>query len=255
MAVIEVASGTTSARRRDLGRFAISEVAFGRHIRLPRHEHPRPCIAVVVSGCVRKTYARAEHETARGTLIAMPAHELHADVFGATGARIVVVEGDVALDRTIAFEDWRAAAIAHRIRRELAAPDEFSPLSLEGLALELTALAGRVRAAGAPTRWVDDAAEILRARFREPPSPRELAAEVGVHPAHLARAFRARFGESLGSYVRCVRLDWAADRLVRTNVALARIACEAGFADQSHFTRSFAARFGVAPGRYRTAHR
>ena len=73
-----------------------------------------------------------------------------------------------------------------------------------------------------------------------------------MHPAHLARRFRARFGESVGSYARNARLDWAAARL-RSDAPLARIACEAGFADQSHFTRAFGRRFGVAPGRYRTA--
>jgi transcriptional regulator GlxA family with amidase domain len=67
--------------------------------------------------------------------------------------------------------------------------------------------------------------------------------------------FRARYGDSLGGYARGLRLDWAAEQLVRSEVPLARLACEAGFVDQSHFTRAFRARFGLAPGRYRAAHR
>src|SRR5206468_7258590 len=127
-------------------------------------------------------------------------------------------------------EDWGASALAHRIRRELARPDALSGLALEGLALELCAVVGRARAPE-PATWVDDAVEFLRQRFRDPPTAQELAAQLGVHPGHLARCFRARTGESIGSYVRGVRLEWAADRLIRTNVPLARVACEAGFAD------------------------
>jgi AraC family transcriptional regulator len=250
---VNVAAGTVDARRRDVGRFSVSVVTFERDTVLTWHHHPRACLAVVVGGTVRKTYAHATHDASRATVIAMPAAEPHADRFGPAGAEIVVVELDQELDCTLAYEDWGATAVAHRIRSELAEPDAHSSLALEGLALELTALVAR--RPHASSGWVDDAAAILRARFRRPPSAAELAAEVGVHPSHLARCFRARHGESVGSYVRNVRLDWAADRLATSDVALARVACEAGFADQSHFTRSFARRFGITPGRYRGTHR
>jgi AraC-like DNA-binding protein len=39
------------------------------------------------------------------------------------------------------------------------------------------------------------------------------------------------------------------------NQPLAALALEAGFADQSHFTRSFRRRTGLPPGKYRRAHR
>ena len=75
-----------------------------------------------------------------------------------------------------------------------------------------------------------------------------------MSPSRLARSFRARFGQSIGSYTRNVRLDWAARAVAHSDAPLARVACEAGFADQSHFTRAFTRRFGVAPGRYRRLH-
>jgi len=83
----------------------------------------------------------------------------------------------------------------------------------------------------------------------------ELAAAAGVQPAQLTRAFRAHYGEGIGEYARRLRLEWAAESLVRTDVGLALLAAEAGFADQSHFTRAFRRLYGLAPGRYRTAHR
>jgi hypothetical protein len=43
------------------------------------------------------------------------------------------------------FRDWKATVLAHDISRELAQPDAYTALALEGLALELTATAARQR--------------------------------------------------------------------------------------------------------------
>ena len=96
---------------------------------------------------------------------------------------------------------------------------------------------------------------MLADRLARPPSLGEIATEVGLHPSHLARTFRAHVGESIGEHGRRLRLEWAAERLVCSDEGLAEIAGRAGFSDQSHFTREFKRRFGVAPGRYRLAHR
>ncbi|PYO90670.1 MAG: hypothetical protein DMD66_01815 [Gemmatimonadetes bacterium] len=77
------------------------------------------------------------------------------------------------------------------------------------------------------------------------------AAMCGGHPDYFARAFRTWFGAAVGAYVRRLRLDWAADRLARTEVPIVEIALDAGFADQSHFTRAFRHQVGVTPGDYR----
>ncbi len=256
MTVVDVTTGTTHVSRRAVGRYLIGDISFTGGARLSWHAHPRSLVAVVVRGGVQKTYARMTHEARRATLIAMPAEERHADRFAAAGARMIVVESEDDLPAVAAFDSWAAAGIAHRIRQELAQPDAFSDLALEGLALELAVLAGRsAPSLDSAPGWLLDVLAILSEHTCEPPSARHLADEVGIHPAHLARSFRAATGQSVGSYARNVSLDWAAGRLVSTDDPLARVACEAGFADQSHFTRAFSRRFGVAPGRYRRAHR
>lgn len=95
--------------------------------------------------------------------------------------------------------------------------------------------------------------ERLEALPLEQPTAAELAKSARVDPGELARAFRAHYGEGLGDYARRLRLEWAAVQLARTDTALARLAAEAGFADQSHFTRAFKRRYGLAPGQYRAA--
>ena len=65
-------------------------------------------------------------------------------------------------------------------------------------------------------------------------------------------AFRRYYSCSPGEYLRRKRLHVARGKLADATVSLAQIASDAGFADQSHFTRAFKRFTGVTPGRYRT---
>ena len=131
-------------------------------------------------------------------MITMPPEEPHEDRFGRAGAVLVVIESQAFAGHVSCKPHAEAALLAFRIRRELAAPDGFTPVAVEGLALELTALAGRMRVPARPEKWAERGRALLLERFRESIGPGEIAAELGVHPAHLARVFRARYGESLG---------------------------------------------------------
>jgi AraC family transcriptional regulator len=235
------------------GDFRVSDVTFAPNRLLARHSHPRGCIAVVVDGAVDKSFGRVSGTATQGGVITMPPEEPHVDAFGRAGARLVVVESqaeeDVALGR-----DWTCLLLATKIARELEAPDAFTPLALEGLALELAAAARRLRGLRAAD-WLEDARELALDRALEPLSVAGIATELDLDPRLLARGFHEHFGSSIGEYVRNARLDWAAARLVLTDEPLASLALRAGFADQSHFTRSFRQRTGLPPGRYRRIHR
>jgi AraC family transcriptional regulator len=127
---------------------------------------------------------------------------------------------------------------------------------VEAAVLEmLVALARLDRDATRTPRWLLRAQELVHARFREPLRVGEVARAVEVHPAHLARAFRRHFGVSLGSYVRRLRLEWAAAELARAESPLASVALAAGFADQSHFSRMFKLHTGLTPRVYRRLRR
>jgi AraC family transcriptional regulator len=235
------------------GGFYVSDVVFAPNRRLPKHSHPRGCVAVVVEGAVDKSFSRVSGTATQGAVITMPPVEPHVDAFGRTGARLIVAEANV--DQEVALQrDWTALLIATKIGRELAHPDAFTPLAVEGLALELAVATRRLSPSGIP-RWLRAARELVLEHALEPLSVAAVAAQVGVEPRLLARSFRRHFGDSIGEYVRNARLDWAAARLVHSDEPLASLAFEAGFADQSHFTRSFKRRVGLPPGRFRRAHR
>jgi AraC family transcriptional regulator len=137
---------------------------------------------------------------------------------------------------------------------ELSMRHTAAALAVESLALELLVVAARAHAIGEGPRapaWLTRIRDRLHDEFRNAPDLQTLAAGAGVHPAHLTRTFRRHFGQSVGSYLRQVRLDWAAHRLATSDDLLVDVAAHAGFADQSHFTRQFRQQIGCTPARYR----
>src|SRR2546423_8936358 len=146
------------------GAFALSDITFAPGQALPWHEHPRACVAVVVDGRVEKRFARRGYELGYGSVVAMPPEEAHEDRFGRTGARLVVVEADRGVEEVACFRDWGATLLAFRIAHDLATPDGFTPLALEGLALELAAAAARGPSVARAEPWLERARELLHER-------------------------------------------------------------------------------------------
>lgn len=78
-----------------------------------------------------------------------------------------------------------------------------------------------------------------------------IAAEVGVSPEHLARAFGAAIGRSLMNYARGRRLTEAARRLVDGDARILAVALDHGYGSHGAFTRAFRDEFGVTPEAFR----
>ncbi len=92
----------------------------------------------------------------------------------------------------------------------------------------------------------------IEAHRDEPMTLAELASVAGFSPYHFSRLFTARFGESVMEYVRTVRLQAAALRLVGdAPPSLIDLAFDCGFESQEAFTRAFRRAYGVPPGQYK----
>ena len=158
-------------------------------------------------------------------------------------------------DQPVQFEGGSARDITARMLRKLKHEDTDSAPAIENLFWDLLA---EIRISTTPCRsssgpaWLGGVREVLNARFQEPLSLSDVAEEFGVHPVHLAATFRRRFGCSLGEYLRHQRVNAARSMLEDPELPLTRIAVEAGFADQSHLTRTFKRLTGMTPGQYRT---
>jgi AraC-like DNA-binding protein len=162
------------------------------------------------------------------------------------------------LDRPAEYEDGPQVWLARRLFEECRRQDGVSPLAVEGLTLELLAECSRSRVElphSHPPRWLDRVCELLRDRFSENLSLSEIAGEVGISSDHLTRSFRQCHGCTVGDYVRRLRVEFACRRLAAAELPLVEIALDAGFTDQSHFTKTFKQLMGVTPAVFRNLHR
>jgi AraC family transcriptional regulator len=256
-------SAGSRVRSREVAGFVVTEAAYRASARVPRHSHELAGLAVVMDGGYVKRIQQADHDCRPGTLTLEPAGVSHAESYGRADVRALLIE--ILPWRLPAIADHESGlavplctthsavrALGRRACRELWAPDLASPLVLESIALELIAVASRsVWRHRVPPSWLRQVTERLRDDFRSDIGLRALAAGAGVHPAHLARAFREYEGCTVGEYVRRRRIEWAAEQLERTTEPLVSIAHAAGFYDQSHFSRVFVREIGDTPARYR----
>jgi AraC family transcriptional regulator len=273
-AAVPVTMGSPRFQTQDVKSCRVHLVSFPAATVLQPHFHDRPTFAVILSGGFELHFTnpairRATLSCPPGTVITQPADERHANYIAEGGARGVVLQPDLApgqlphrceqmLDRINHFRDGFISTQAHRLAREMIAPDELTPLALEGLALEMLAEAAGLDSGcdlrpGDTTPWLRRAVEFVHAHFRENLRIDEIAAAIDIEPTRLTLHFRRLHRVPLGSYVRRLRLEWAADRLVATTLPIARIAVEAGFSDQAHLTRAFKRATGSTPAAYRRA--
>jgi AraC family transcriptional regulator len=264
--------GSSRSRGVDVDGFLVTRVRFPPLLRLPLHTHERATVAVILGGSFDGLMRSTSRPCPAATVLTEPAGEPHGNLFERAGADVLTVQPDPArlelleplacvLGEVNHMRDVMVATIARRAADELGAPDDVTPFAVEGLILELLALTARLRNAPAsglerqPPRWLGEARALLHDQYTERLRVSEVAAAVDVHPVHLARLFRLHYGTSVGGYVRALRITWAAGRLAGSDDGIAQIALQAGFFDQSHFTRSFKRQFGLTPLAYRNAAR
>jgi AraC family transcriptional regulator len=251
----------------EAGPFRVTSVEFEARSRIEPHSHDRPNLGVMLEGSFDLAFGSRSFACEPGTLFLEPAGETHGNRMGCRGAWVLALQPDPATDLEGAVplifgapagrRHPLARYLAHRIVREVEQRDDFSPLAIQSLGFELLALAGRApgRPAGEPPAWLGRIEDLLCDSGPTRLTLADLAGEAGVHPAHLAREFRRRYGRSLGRFLLERRLEWAARQLAGSDRPISRISLEAGFADQSHFTRRFRSYAGETPRRYRASRR
>jgi AraC family transcriptional regulator len=162
----------------------------------------------------------------------------HRDVYGRNGAVILSVSIDDPDHWAAALPppEWNWRPLIRRDYGELLA-SLTAPDRLRDATFELLALGSRApRRKGQPPRWL----RMVEEQLCERPdlSLSAVAAEAGVHPVYLARAFRRWYGVTPSAFRLVQRTSSAIGAALWSGKAASTIAHDVGFADQSHMARS-----------------
>ncbi|WP_436717692.1 helix-turn-helix domain-containing protein [Roseiconus lacunae] len=105
-----------------------------------------------------------------------------------------------------------------------------------------------------PTDEATQAVNFLRRRLDRIVSAEELADGIGTSVRTLNRKVNAAFGIPPYELMLRMRIQSAAESLLKTDAEICRIAVDHGFCDQSTFTQHFRKRMGMTPRQFRLAH-
>lgn len=251
-------------RKRQASGLILSELKHAGPRKLPSHSHELAYFCLLLNGNYWEQFGQKRINYKPFTVMFHPPATSHVDEIGPDGGRFFGVEvktewmdrlrecvGKVDFDSSLHEGDL--AWLAMRLYREHRQADACSTLTIEGLVLEMLAIVGRMREVkeqcGPP--WLARALELLNDEFRSNLKIQDVANQIGVHPFHLSRVFRAVHRQTIGDYVQKLRVTYACKQLALPENDLASVAVSSGFADQSHFTRVFKSVTGITPGAFR----
>lgn len=114
-----------------------------------------------------------------------------------------------------------------------------------------SALARRAAGGGLTPSQLARVDELMRDQMFRPVGVAEMAEYVGLSPSWFAHAYCNSRGEPPHRALQRMRIEQACHLLRTTELSLAAIAADVGFADQAHFSRSFRKMAGTSPGVWR----
>lgn len=253
-----------SPRRRQAGKFVVTENRFESNLAIPIHEHVHAHFTAVLAGGFTERYGDLQLNCPAGTILIVPANQPHTDAMAAEGAhtlgvelsRSLLVNLEGATELMSQPRVFKSVPLQRRIERlhcEFLSLDPVSLFALEAAAIEILVECARSlrRAETEEPEWLLAAMAAIHEDPALGSSLGQLAVQVGVHEVQLARAFKRVQGCTVGEYARWLRLENAKRLLSETATPLAEVAIESGFYDQAHFSRAFKAAYGTSPSAYR----
>jgi AraC family transcriptional regulator len=257
-------------RKQELARLTLTEDLYSSVAMDPIHSHDRAYFKIILKGAITE---HEKHRTLEHHALSVgfqPVEEPHSSHIHPEGIHYLKVHMQPkwlkgiresiglyhsgSLNSAANFARGALPWLGVRLYDEWQRMDAVSPLTIEGLVLEMIAETIRypdISMERTSPRWLTEAEDLLHTEFARPLTLEHIAHTVGVHPVYLARAFRQQRHCTIGDYVRRLRIEYACREIATSETPLGDVALAAGFADQSHFSKVFKRIVGLSPATFR----
>ena len=228
------------------------------------HYHENAYFTFILEGKLIEAYKKKNYICSAGSLLFHSSQEPHYNVKPKGNTRCFHLEYDNNRFDDSAFnvnnlqgiftvDDPDIKFLFYKAFRETKICDDITVASIEIILFEIFGRMLSVKQFEQHTRpvWVKKLKDILHECYSEKFSLANLSRELDIHPVHLSRDFSKHFHCTLSEYVRKIRVEKSLSLMSDKNLSLTEIAFKCGFADQSHFLRSFKVINGINPSAYR----
>lgn len=226
------------------------------------HYHENPYLMYVLQGDLYDINKREQTHCTAGSLIFHNWQEAHYNTKETRHARGFHIEfpREWFNEQKLDVKLWEGSrlikhpelhALFGQLFFEFKCQDPYSQVSIEMLLLHLCESIERIEfSTKNEPSWVDTLRELLQDE-PEDLNLKNLAQQLGIHPVHLSRAVPRYLGSSLGAYIRQQKIKQSLRYIQDKRYSLTDIANLCGFADQSHFTRTFKRYLNRTPSSFR----
>ncbi|UNC51771.1 AraC family transcriptional regulator [Enterobacter huaxiensis] len=209
-----------------------------------RHSHAQVSIGAIMEGSTRCVCGGQEYLLTPGDIIVIPAHVPHScnPVAGLPRSyHMLYIDTDLPLGQQVIRD-------APLFKRYLDTVESMSSTALNAL-LSAIPLCGEDKRKLRPTSQLLQQA-ILQ-DLAAPPTLDALARRFSLRKETLIRTFKQDTGLTPGSFLNVSRVEYAKARL-RAGDEIADVGYQSGFADQSHFHKTFVSYTAATPRQYAT---
>jgi AraC family transcriptional regulator len=254
--------GVTNAKA-DLSGLTLTDTVYT-HKHVDWHYHENAYFTFILAGKVLEGNKKQVYPCTPGTLLFHHWQEAHYNIKPDGFTRGFHVEldkrwltkygidtGKVQGGINLAHPQFRT--LIYNIFKEFKIDAEESKLAVDGSLVDLLSrmTSQNVNHHNEIPAWVPKLKDILHDSATHNWTLQALSHAVGIHPVHLSRDFSRYFNCNLGDYIRTIKINRAIALFSKQEYTLTNIALECGFADQSHFIRTFKSLHQLTPLYYR----
>lgn len=240
---------------------SIIETRYTQQVSENWHSHQNAHITLFLTG---GTIEKRKHKTQAvhpGSILFYHSDEIHLNTKTLFPSKNINIEfNDNFLQQHIISEDQLQACTANvdkaklvilKIYKETIINDEFSSDSINMLLSDYATDKNFALGFSRQPQWVSSLFELLNDCWQESPSLENLSKTLNINPITISKYFPKHFGCTYGEYMRRLKISRAIDLVQQTPYSLTEIALQCGFADQSHFIRTFKEQTRFLPKEFR----
>jgi len=158
----------------------------------------------------------------------------------------------LSVEGSITVNNPNAHLTLAKIYHEFQYIDSFSSIGIESLLISLCRnIEKDIKMLNPSSTWLKTLTDLIHEN-QEPATLNDLSSILQVHPVHISRTFSKEMGCTLSQYIRRIKIRKSIPYLLDSKFNLTAIAYLCGFADQSHFSRTFKRCMHISPRTYRS---